>query len=119
MKKSFIITGIAAAFCYIALQSNTSGYRSNATGSAGAGTGAAQGCSCHGALNNNINVFVELDSAGSPVNHYTPGGNYTIKISGTNMGSASLAKYGFQLSVVKANSNPAGGSTMAGQPSAV
>ncbi|NCX95021.1 MAG: hypothetical protein EBX41_01180 [Chitinophagia bacterium] len=119
MKKSFLVVLIAGILCQIVLSSDSRGYRGNVTGSTGAGTGANQGCSCHGSQNGSIDVSVELDSAGTAVNHYTPGGSYTIKISGVNNSSSSLPKFGFQLSAVLANATPAGGNTMAGQPGAM
>ncbi len=119
MKKSFILSLLAGGICYVVLSSNASGYGGNATGSRGASTGANGGCSCHGAQNNLLPVTVELDSAGVAVSRYTPGGAYTIKLSGVNNTTSTLPKFGFQLSAVLANSRQAGTTTPAGQPASV
>ena len=105
MKKIFLLSLIAGAISFVMLESSSSGYRSSVTGATGAATGPAAGCSCHGAQSNNITVTVELDSNGTAVNRYSPGGNYTIKLSGINTGSGTLPKFGFQLASVLANSS--------------
>ncbi len=62
------------------------------------------GCSggCHSSSANlGISVSIELDSAGVPTTHYTPGANYTVKFTGTNNTGNTLPKYGFQMNCIK------------------
>ena len=122
MKMNIILTTLVGCLAYIILASNASGYGRaghDATGASGAGTGANGGCSCHG-VSASLAVTVELDSAGVPVTNYHPGASYTIKISGTNNSTtATLPKFGFQVSCVQANANNAGGANTAGSASCV
>lgn len=70
-------------------------------------TGLYQGCNgshngitCHANATTDNNVVIELDSAGTPVKSYYPGGTYTIKLSGTNGTGANLPYFGFQITSV-------------------
>lgn len=109
MKRNFIFTLAVGIICYIVLSSNNAGYGGNATGSTG-----ASGCSCHGATNSLLPVSIVLDSNGTAVNKYTPGGNYTIKMVSTNNTTVSLPKFGFQLSSVLAKGTAGGTGGAAG-----
>ncbi len=57
---------------------------------------------CHTA-STTTTVILELDSAGVSASRYAPGKSYTIKITGTNTSSASLPRFGFELTVVKSS----------------
>ena len=119
MKKSIILTILVGFCCYFVLSANKTGYPGNVTGSTGSGTGPNSGCSCHGAQNNLLPVTVELDSNGTAIARYTPGGSYTIKLSATNNTASTLPSFGFQLSAVLANSKLQGTGAAAGGTASV
>lgn len=98
MKKRFLLFAILGAGIYITTTSSSSGYNQNMTGSHGSSTGCG---SCHGSsANAAINVTVELDSAGTVVTSYKPGMTYKLRVKATNTGTATLPKFGLQLSAV-------------------
>lgn len=47
---------------------------------------------------------MQLLSGSTPVTAYTPGGSYTIKVTGTNTGTTSLPRFGYQLTATKTTS---------------
>ena len=86
MKKKNLVLIIFSAFIYVSLISYSKGGKILSDEN---GTGAKDGqggCSCHGPQESpELNISVELDSAGFPVNHYVGGKSYTIKITGKNI----------------------------------
>src|SRR5205809_2815687 len=101
MKKRLLLFPFIAALVYVVLTSNSAGPGSTSGVDATGASGAA-GCSCHNpTATPSTNVSVQLLSGGVPVTTYTPGGSYTIRVSGTNTGATSLPRFGFQLSTVK------------------
>jgi len=112
MKKQILLFTVVAGMAAIVLTSgkNGAGFQKgyNSTGSE-TGLGNLNGCNatgCHGTTaSTDITLSVELDSAGVPQNYYTPGGLYTIKLTGTNTSSTTYPKYGFQLSAIKGSTS--------------
>ncbi len=105
MKKHSIIYLFAAGACSFILTSYKTGAGTNGWDCTGAETGLSNpaGCSnggCHG-TSTAITVAIELDSAGTPTTHYKGGITYTVKLSGTNTGTTSLPKFGFQMGSIK------------------
>ena len=87
----------------------------DATGAEGTGNltnggvaivGCSAGSTCHNS-STSLNPVVELDSNGTAVTSYRPGGSYTVKISAANGTGHQLPVFGFQLATVLA----AGGGT--------
>jgi hypothetical protein len=104
MKKRILLMTTLAAFGYITLTSsnNGGGFGQGADGTKASGTALTCAHSgCHGS-STLTTVTVELDSASTPVTHYIHGHSYTLKITGTNTGTTSLPRFGFQITVVKA-----------------
>jgi hypothetical protein len=104
MKKKILLFTAIAGMGYVTLTSSNAGggIGQGADGTKATGTTntcARGGCHSASAL---TTVTLELDSAGVPTTRYVAGMPYTIKITGTNTGSASLPKFGFQLTVVNA-----------------
>lgn len=73
----------------------------NRTGSAGSTANCSTG-GCHSTNTANTKPTVVVLSNGTPVTKYLPGVTYTIAVGGSNT-SASLPKFGFQLSAVKSS----------------
>jgi Secretion system C-terminal sorting domain len=108
MKKKILLFTTIAAITVTVFSSYSGGPgASNGWDCTGAETDNSnpKGCttgSCHGsAATPQINVSLELDSAGVPVSYYTPGVTYTVKIKGVNNTSNTLPKFGFQVTCVK------------------
>ena len=106
MKKHTFIYLIAASVCGFTLTSYKTGAGTNGYDCTGAETalgnpaGCAAGCHSSSAITA-INVSIELDSAGVSTTHYIGGGNYTVKLSGTNTSTTSLPKFGLQMGCIK------------------
>ena len=102
MKKKNLVLIIFSAFIYVSLISYSKGGKILSDEN---GTGAKDGqggCSCHGPQESpELNISVELDSAGVPVNHYVGGKSYTIKITGKNNSAKRLTRFGFRIAAVK------------------
>ena len=115
MKKKFLLLPIIGVFAYVTLTSSASGGAFNSGADGTKATGTSNTCGgCHGS-NASTTVVIELDSAGVPVTHYTPGMAYTIKITGTNTSTtATLPKFGFQTTVVKATGAGTSSAVLAG-----
>ncbi|PQJ09002.1 hypothetical protein CJD36_021595 [Flavipsychrobacter stenotrophus] len=113
MKKKFILLPLCLAVIYV-IGSSYSGGAAAIGGVDGSGATSAGGCSCHTSAASTT-VTIELDTAGgTAVTHYVAGGNYTIKITGTNTSSTSLPKFGFQVAAVKLAGAGTGTATNAG-----
>lgn len=110
MLKRLLIFSICSSLIYITLSSHSKGGAS-LSGADGTGARGGGGCSCHGPNEDkNLSISMELDSAGIPVNHYVPGGQYTVKMTSINYTNVNMPKFGFRLATV--------GSGYAGTPSA-
>lgn len=113
MKKKFILLPLVLVLTYI-VGSSYSGGAASSGGIDGSGATSAAGCSCHTTAATTT-VTIELDTAGgTAVTHYVAGGNYTIKITGTNTSATSLPKFGFQVAAVKLVGAGTGAATNAG-----
>ncbi len=116
MKKLLTLLPITLLIFNILTSSYSDGPGTHSWEGTGATTG-IPGCSdgstgCHNtAVSTDIDVTVELDSAGVSVSTYSPGHDYTIRIRAVNRSAFTLPKFGFQLACVDA----AG----AGTPSAI
>ena len=117
MKKKCILFPVACVLLYVLLSSYSSGpgavggyERTGAGSTTGCGGG---GCHSTGATASTT-VTVTLLSSGTPVTKYTPGGSYTIQLSGTQTsGSFSLPRFGFQVSAIKlVSGSPANAGTL-------
>lgn len=117
MKKKIILLPLFGALLYTLLSSYSSGpatvgslERSGATGTASCG-----GSGCHSSsATSTTTVSVTLLSSGTPVTTYTPGGSYTIQISGAQTSSSfTLPRFGFQLTAISnATGSPASVGTL-------
>src|ERR1035437_7106101 len=93
MKKTTFIYLLAACAGSLIISGYNAGAGSTGFDCTGADTGAGDpaGCSgiaCHAsAASSDITISVEFDSAGVPASHYSGGMNYTIKLSGANIGT--------------------------------
>ena len=104
MKKHTFIYLLAICAGSFVISGYHAGAGSNGWDCTGAETGLSNpaGCSsggCHGS-STAITVAIELDSAGVATTHYKGGMTYTVKITGTNTGTASLPKFGLQLGAI-------------------
>jgi hypothetical protein len=126
MKIKFILFLVFATSASIILSSYRIGAANNAgidaTGAEGTGpltnggvgaVGCSTGSTCHNATAS-LNTIVELDSAGSPVTSYIPGGSYTVKITATNNTVNNLPVFGFQLATVLATTGGTNSAAQAG-----
>ena len=112
MKKVYLILPAAALCAYFTLSSNINGYPGNRTGSDGvSSTIGCGGSTCHGSASSSTiaAMGIVIDSAGTPVTHYTPGATYRVSMYGAAAATASLHKFGFQLSGVKSSDNSQAG----------
>lgn len=104
MKKKFILLPLVAALFYVLLSSYSSGPGTSGTGDlTGAHGGSYCGGSCHGSsATSSTTVSIQLLSGSTPVTTFTPGGSYTIQITGTNTSTSftNLSHFGFQVSAV-------------------
>ncbi len=101
MKKKVLFFAIAGV-AYLILSSYSKGGQA-LDGVDGTGAKGGGGCSCHNnSVEPDINLIVELDSAGAQVDHYVGGKNYTIKISGRNNTTYPLPKFGFRATAIAA-----------------
>ena len=120
MKKRLLLLPLIGGLAYFTLSSNIHGYvTNNVTGSDGASLIGCGGGGCHGsAATTTLVPTILLDSAGTGtmVTKYTPGKSYVIRFGSTNTTGATLPKFGFQFSVVKASAHIDAGSmgTVAG-----
>ena len=109
MKKRLLLLPIGAVMAYFSLTSNRTGFiSSNQCGSSGGTPSCSVGSSgCHStSANTSIVDSIALDSAGTLVTKYTAGKHYTIRFGGVQgIVTATLPKFGFQLSVVKASTS--------------
>jgi hypothetical protein len=112
MKKKFLLFTAIAGMMYVTFSSYTSGPALTGFACTGAETDnsnptgcSATGGSCHGTVGGSsatILVAIELDSAGSAINHYVGGKTYTVKITGTNNSTGvALPKFGLQMTAIK------------------
>ena len=111
MKKRILLFTLSAGIGILCFSSYRSGAARNGydcTGAEAGGTGSFAnpvGCNsggCHGtSVTPTVQVTIELDSAGVPVNNYKAGQTYTVKLTGTNGTGSSLSQYGFQLAAMK------------------
>src|ERR1700723_3630810 len=111
MKRSFLLVLAVMAIVavgltsYIAGPAHHSGYDcSGSESDFNNPVGCSTNNSCHGtAATAAIAVTIEVDSAGTPVNKYTGGITYTVKLKGVNNIPANtnvLPYFGFQLTAI-------------------
>ncbi len=106
MKKNALLFFAALAVGYVTLTAYHAGAGNSGWDCTGAETGLSnptgcKGSGCHASSTTaNIGVTLELDSAGVATTRYVAGMNYTVKITGTNNGSTSLPKFGFQIGCI-------------------
>jgi hypothetical protein len=109
MKKGILLLTLAAG-CYFGLNSFDNGSAANGYDCTGAETGlgnptgcaVGMGTGCHATFAHpGVELKLKVDSAGSPINFYTPGKTYTVTVTGTHhVLGASLPKFGFQVGVI-------------------
>jgi hypothetical protein len=98
MKKLLLAGPLCGILLYLSLSSHSLGYAGNKTGSSGDSIGCG-GYGCHSPVATaGVAVSLILDSAGTIVTRYTPGLTYRLKVTGINTVSATLPRFGFQLS---------------------
>ena len=121
MKKKYILVPIIALMGYCSLTSYQAGPGLSSlerTGASGGTTGCAGG-GCHGS-SAGIGVTVELLSGTTPVTTYTAGASYTVRVTGTYTSSssttASLPKFGYQVSAMRTGSTTANAGTWGTAP---
>ena len=115
MKKNFILLPLLGVFAYVLFSSYaagpgaTVGDRTGASGTPGCATGPG----CHASVaTTSTTIAIQLFNGSTPVAGYTGGGSYTIRITGTNTGSTSLPRFGFQVAVVKPGATPVNEGTL-------
>jgi hypothetical protein len=103
MKKLLLLLPIAGIIAYFSLTSYTTGYPANYTGSRGGPAGCGSSRTCHGNGTYGINVLFELTDSltGAVVSEYKPNRAYSLKLILLNTTTATLPKFGFQLSTAK------------------
>ena len=114
MKRNHLLFALGAGVIALTFSSYTSGPQQggagNHTGSAGSQANCSTGSGCHATNTANTTVAIGITTqAGGLVSSYTPGASYKIVITGGNT-NASLPRFGFQASCVKAGAT----STQAG-----
>lgn len=107
MKKRVLLFSLAAAMGAIGFSSYQTGPAQNGYDCTGAETGLGNptGCGgggCHSTgATANIGVVIKVDSANNTaVTKYVGGMTYTVTITGTNNGSTTLSKFGFQTAAI-------------------
>lgn len=104
MKKKLILYPLLGFMLYVLLSSYSSGPGSSGYERTGASsTPSCGGGGCHSSsATSSTTVTLTLLSGSTPVTTYTPGGSYTIRMSGAQTSSSvSLPKFGYQVSAVK------------------
>jgi hypothetical protein len=115
MKQRNLLFTLATGFSCLVFSSYINGpgaHSLNQTGSAGS-IATCSGSGCHAPNNTNTTVEVRLtDTAAdlTPITTYIPGKTYKIRVMGSN---ATLSRFGFQASVVKASNTSAQAGTLA------
>lgn len=108
MKKVILLLTLAAG-CYLGLNSFDNGAAANGYDCTGAekGLGNPTGCAtgmgtgCHSTVAHpNVTMKLKVDSAGGPINFYTPGKTYTVTVSGKHQINGTFPKFGFQVGVI-------------------
>jgi trimeric autotransporter adhesin len=117
MKKTAILFPLFGIFLYIILSGYAAG-PSFTLGTEYTGATGTVGCGSPGCHNPtataSTTVTIQLLSGVTPVTSYTPGGSYTIKITGTQTsGSFTLSKFGFQVTCVKTSTTTNAGAMTA------
>jgi hypothetical protein len=116
MKQKTLLFTLIAGFSVLVLQSNDNGPAFAGTGNrSGSGTSPQASCDgsgCHAANNaaTTANVGITDTTNSTNLTSYVPGKKYYLRVVG---GSATLAKYGFQASVVKSSSASTQAGTLA------
>ncbi len=129
MKKKLLLLPMIIGLIYVLISSYSAG-PANISGQdctyAIGGNGCSGSGGCHGAATASTTVSIVLDSAGVAVNHYIAGQNYHIIVTGQNTSStATLPKYGIQITAMKStgagtsSATDAGTFPASGYPSAV
>lgn len=102
MKRTFILSIVAAAFIALTFSSYTAGTAQGGAGNV-TGTGCNSGTGCHGANSTHTAVGIVLTDkvTGQTVSdfRYVPGRSYTLQLRGES--STGIIKYGFQISAVQ------------------
>ncbi len=117
MKKKLLLLPVILVMAYFVFSSHsttpsTTGI--NGTAATGFGNTCQNGSGCH-TFGFRTNVTITLDSAGTPVGHYIAGQTYHVRITGVNTSTtATLPKFGLQVTAVKATGAGTTGATMAG-----
>lgn len=106
MKKNYIILPFVVLLGYVLLTSYAGGPAVSPGVLERTGASGTTGCTIGGCHGNSVGILlnIELLSSGSPVSTYTPGGSYTIRMTGSYSAASTtvlLPKFGFQLSCVK------------------